>query len=60
MRGFSEAVKGLDFSLVKAVCIGRQTKEAADALGMRTWMSDKATMDSVLEKLEELCSECKV
>lgn len=60
VRGFSEAVKGLDFSLVKAVCIGRQTKEAADALGMRTWMSDKATMDSVLEKLEELCSECKV
>lgn len=56
VRGFAKAVRGLDFSLVKCVCIGRQTREAADALGMQTWMSEKATMDSVLEKVEELCS----
>lgn len=57
VRGFGEAVKGLDFSLVRAVCIGRQTKEAADALGMQTWMAGKASMDSVLAKVEELCGE---
>ena len=42
VRGFAEAVKGLDFSKVRAVCIGRQTKAAADALGMQTWMAEKA------------------
>lgn len=57
VRGFAEAVKGLDFSKVRAVCIGRQTKAAADALGMQTWMAEKATMDSVLEKVEQLCLE---
>jgi len=54
VKGFAEAVKGLDFSLVKAVCIGRQTKAAADKLGMKTFMSEKATMASVCEKLEQL------
>ena len=48
VRGFAQAVKGLDFSKVKAVCIGRQTKAAADALGMETYMAEKATMDSVV------------
>ena len=57
VRGFAEAVKGLDFSKVRAVCIGRQTKAAADALGMQTWMAEKATMDSVLKKVEQLCLE---
>ena len=55
VRGFAQAAKGLDFSLVRAVCIGKQTKQAADELGMRTWMSEKATMDSVLDKVKELC-----
>ena len=55
VRGFAQAVKGLDFSLVRAVCIGKQTKQAADELGMQSWMSEKATMDSVLDKVKELC-----
>lgn len=59
VKGFAEAVKGLDFRCVKAICIGRQTKAAADALGMQTWMSEKATMDSVAEKLEEVVAATK-
>lgn len=55
VRGFAQATKGLDFSFVRAVCIGKQTKQAADELGMQTWMSEKATMDSVLDKVKELC-----
>lgn len=55
VRGFAQAAKGLDFSLVRAVCIGKQTKQAADELGMQSWMSEKATMDSVLDKVKELC-----
>ena len=54
VRGFARAVEGLDFSKVKAVCIGAQTRAAAEELGMKAWMSQKATMDSVAERLEEL------
>lgn len=54
VRGFAEATKGMDYSLVNAVCIGRQTKEAADDYGMKTWIAAKATMDDVVRKVEEL------
>ena len=60
VRGFEQAVKGIDFSKVKAVCIGRQTKAAADALGMETYMAEKATMDSVVSCVEKLCSEKQI
>ncbi len=30
-------------------CIGKQTKAAADSPGMKTYMSEKATIDSVVE-----------
>lgn len=55
VKGFAEATKGLDYHLVHAVCIGRQTKAAADKLGMITEMSEKPTMDSVVEKVIQLC-----
>ena len=55
VKGFAEACRELDFSKVHAVCIGRQTKKAADELGMITYMSEKATMDSVVDKVKELC-----
>ncbi len=54
VRGFVEATKGLDYSLVTAACIGKQTKAAADAYGMKTWMAKKATIDSVVELVEEI------
>lgn len=60
VRGFAKAAEGLDFTKVRAVCIGRQTKAAADALGMETYMSEKATMDSLVEKVEELCRQRKI
>lgn len=56
VRGFARAVAGIDFAKVRAVCIGKQTKAAADALGMQTWMSQKATMASLVERLEELAA----
>ena len=57
VKGFAEATKGLDYAKVHAVCIGRQTKAAADTLGMQTEMSEKPTMDSVVEKVAELCQK---
>ena len=50
----SFAVGEMDYSLVKAVCIGKQTRAAADAMGMQTWMAAQATMDAVIELLETL------
>ncbi len=57
VKGFAEAAKGLDYSLVRAACIGKQTKAAADALGMKTFMAEKATLDSLVELVIQLKKE---
>ena len=49
VRAFAEAYPNLDFGCVQAACIGAKTQATADALGMRTWMSESATMDSLTE-----------
>lgn len=49
VRGFVEATPGLDYTKVTAACIGKQTKAAADAYGMKTYMAERATIDSVVE-----------
>ncbi len=54
VRGFAAAIGEMDYSLVKAVCIGKQTKAAADRFGMQTWMSEQASIDSLIAKLLEL------
>lgn len=38
----------------KAVCIGRQTQELASENGLKTYISDEATIASMLDKLIEL------
>jgi uroporphyrinogen III methyltransferase/synthase len=54
VKGFVEGTKGLDYTKVTAACIGKQTKAAADAYGMKTYMSEKATIDSLISLVEEL------
>ena len=49
VRGFVSRNPGLDFSLVQAACIGKQTKHAAEACGMKAYMSEEATMDSLAQ-----------
>ncbi len=49
VHGFAAALPGLAFDLVHAVCIGAQTQKAAEALGMRTVMAEKATLDHLVE-----------
>ena len=49
VKGFTESLKGLDFTKVKAACIGKQTKATADSFGMETYMAEKATIDSLVE-----------
>ncbi len=55
VRGFSEQAKGLDFRKVRALCIGKQTQAQAEALGMQTEVSRRATMDSLVELAEQVC-----
>lgn len=57
VRGFAEAVKGLDFSKVKAACIGKQTRAQAEKYGMQTWMAEKATMDSLVQLVIDMKNE---
>ena len=57
VRGFAEAVKGLDFSKVKAACIGKQTRAQAEEYGMQTWMAEKATMDSLVQLVIDMKNE---
>ncbi|WP_230398035.1 uroporphyrinogen-III C-methyltransferase [Novisyntrophococcus fermenticellae] len=54
VKGFAEATKGLDYSLVTAACIGKQTKAAADICGMKTYMAKEATMDSLVDLVIEM------
>ena len=56
-KGFVEGTKGLDYTKVKAACIGKQTKAAADAYGMQTRMAKKATIESLIELVEEMKQE---
>ena len=39
-----------------AACIGKQTKAAADAMGMKTYMAKEATMEALTELVVELAS----
>ena len=47
----------LDLSGLKAVCIGRQTRAAADALGMETRMAEKATLDALVDAVVACAAE---
>lgn len=57
VKGFVESTEGLDYTKVKAACIGRQTKAAADAYGMETCMSEKATIESLISLVEKMKQE---
>jgi uroporphyrinogen III methyltransferase/synthase len=49
VRGFVKSVPQLDFSQVRAACIGKQTMEEAQRYGMQCEMSEKATIESLIE-----------
>ncbi len=59
VKSFIELVKPCVYNKVQAVCIGKKTEEAARSYGMKTFVSKEATMESVVEKLEELAGSEK-
>ena len=60
VRGFAAAMNvgdekpGLDFSRIRAVCIGEQTARAAAEYGMQIATSRQASMNAMVEKILEL------
>jgi len=54
VKAFIKTNPDLDFSLVKAACIGKQTQATADAAGMQTFCAKEATMDSLLALIIEM------
>jgi len=59
VRGFSAAVSDVDFSIVNAVCIGKQTAAEAKKRGMRTWVAQRATLEALVEAVEEAAGEMR-
>ena len=57
VRGFSAVMEGADLSRIKAVCIGRQTRAAAQSQGMETRMAEKATLDALLDAVVRCAAE---
>lgn len=49
VKGFVESTGLSDYSHVTAACIGKQTKAAADAYKMQTYMAEKATIDALVD-----------
>lgn len=54
VHGFARSNPDLDYSRVQALCIGKQTAEAARELGMNPVISKEATIDSMVEKTLEI------
>ena len=53
VRGFVNGLPELDYTGVKAVCIGEQTAAEALKYGMQVVVSKEATMDSMMERILE-------
>lgn len=57
VKGFVKMNKDIDYAAVNAVCIGAQTASEAEKYGMKTYIAEKATIDSLVERILELgCS----
>lgn len=52
VRGFAGAAHGVNLNTVKALCIGQQTAEAAEAFGMQVMTAREATLEALVELAE--------
>lgn len=54
VRGFAAMAGTADCSHIKAVCIGEQTALEAEKYGMKTYISDEISIDSVAARIVQL------
>ena len=59
VRGFVSRNPELDYSLVRAACIGKQIARAAREHGMEVYISEEATMDSLTQLVISMKSSMK-
>ena len=55
VEGFAKVAKTVDFSTIKAICIGERTAATARFYGMSVYTSDESTIDSMVTKIKEIC-----
>ena len=53
VRAFVEAHPDVDCAKVRAACIGEKTRATAEGFGMSTFMSERASMDSLADAIVE-------
>ena len=54
VRGFVQALPGIDTTKIRAVCIGEQTANEAKRYGMQIQISEEASVESMVLKILEL------
>jgi len=54
VEGFVKAFPGVDPKSINGLCIGEQTAKTAQKYGIKTIVSEKATITSMIEKLKEV------
>lgn len=54
VRGFTKALGQMDFTVVRAVCIGEQTAREAEKFGMKVEIAREASMDAMVEKIVKI------
>ena len=59
VKGFTSGIGEMDYSRIKAICIGKQTEAAAKAFGMRTFVAEKATLASLTDCVEQTAASAR-
>lgn len=59
VRSFARLYPELDFSRIRAACIGEKTRASAAELGMATWTAEQASMDALAELILRMYREEK-
>lgn len=57
VRGFVQALPGIDTTKIRAVCIGEQTANEAKRYGMQIQISEEASVESMVLKILELAED---
>lgn len=58
VEGFVSSIGNMYYSAVTGICIGDKTAEAAKKYGIRHFIAEQATTDSMIEKMMEVTEEC--
>lgn len=57
VRAFAQAHPTLDLSLVRAACIGEQTRATAESFNMPTWTAERASMDALADLIVRMYAD---